>query len=135
MVGGAVTQSSIAGVRCPSGGGSIHAESFNSTNNGVDFLMEAGTVMYIGSGRSESAHSLIMENGIVTLNSVTGGSSTVDFVEINGGICIMEGCDCHPLGQVIGTGGELYIAGCYFAPSVTPLSGYSGTVVWNPGGL
>jgi hypothetical protein len=37
------------------------------------------------------------------------------------------------LGEITGTGGELYISGNYNAVS-TPLSGYSGTKRWNPDG-
>jgi len=72
-----------------------------------------------------------MENGVVTVQGFTGTSGMIDAIEINGGKCIVQGNDIHDAGQIIGTGGQLYIQGTYFGTSVTPLSGYSGSVVVN----
>ena len=123
------------GVYCPPGGGSFFCQGMSNTGNGLDYVMESGKIMYIGQHRSESIDLLRMENGVVTINSATSATGTTNVAEINGGICNIEGNALNDLGQIIGTGGELYLWATNFGTSVTPLSGYSGTVRWNPGNI
>lgn len=134
-IGGGVVYYAGAGVRCPAGGGSFYSQGLAQTGSEVDFLMESGKMMHIGELRSESPRLLRMQNGIVTVHAAIGTNGMVEAIEINGGICDVQGCSFNDSGQIFGTGGQLYLWATNFGFSVTPLSGYSGTVVWNPGGI
>jgi hypothetical protein len=137
LIGGGGGTFSTAFVRCPSGGGQIHAQGMSLAGNdtAMEFIMQSGKVMHISQGRSENANMLKMDNGIVILQSMAGTGGLLGLAQINGGQCIIEGCDGHDAAQITGTGGKLYLAGNYFGTSVTPLSGYSGTKTWNPDGV
>ena len=137
FTGGGGQGNKTALVRCPAGGGSIHLEAFSTGNQqdlGVgppDIIMESGQIMHISSGRIESDRFLRMENGIVMITSIASGNS-IDFIEINGGKLIIEGCGIHDSEFISGTGGELYLAGNYFGSTVDPLGDFSGTIKWDP---
>jgi hypothetical protein len=120
--------------RCPAGGGSLSAKSWSTGQDvGLDFQMSSGGVMHIGQGRSESKYLAKLTSGTLTVHSMTTtGANPV--IEINGGKCIVEG-NHFVSGEITGTGGQLYLAANYFNGVTTPLSGYSGSVVWNEDGV
>ena len=124
--------SGSSGAWCPPGGGSFFSQGLAQGGNDVDFIMESGQMMHIGQLRSESIRLLKMNSGVVNVQCATGTSGMVEAIRIDGGICNVEGCQLHDSGQIIGTGGKLALWGTNFGSSVTPLSGYSGEVVWNP---
>jgi hypothetical protein len=137
---GGVGSCRVAYVRCPVGGGSIHVHGAGISggedhHTDADFVMESGKEMTLSGMRTEAHHcGLRLEDGIVTMQGVAVTDTSTVFARVNGGKLIMEGNVVGPLAEVIGTGGELYLSANWFGspPNATPLSGYSGTVRWNP---
>jgi hypothetical protein len=134
----------IAWVRCPAGGGSMHVHALSSPSQGISdavCVMESGHVMVLSGTRTEVRHMLRMENGIVICQALSCPQGASHVIEINGGRCLVEGSDLgndianeNSGEMIIGTGGSLFIAGTAFnyPPPDHPLSGYSGTIAWDP---
>jgi hypothetical protein len=115
----------------------MHVQGFNVAGQAdfstdADFVMESGHLMNISGGRSETFNNVLrQENGNVVMQAVTLATNPAVFAEINGGKCTIQACHLGSVAQIIGTGGELYVSANY-AAATTPLSGYSGTIRWDP---
>jgi hypothetical protein len=131
----------LAFCRCPSGGGSVHAQGMSmpggNTVPHIDYVMESSHIMTLTGIRTEAVQLLRQESGIVVIQGLVNATH-VNAIEVNGGKCIIEGAQMHyPVEQrIFGTGGELYLNGVHTGVPKDDdlLDNYTGTVVWDADG-